>query len=103
MFYGDHMNGWGYGFMTIGMVLFWAALIVGVLVLARYLGRTGHPGAAPPRPTPEQLLAERLARGEIGTDEYIERLDALLSGGRRPRHDEPRSTEYETAIRPERS
>jgi putative membrane protein len=82
MFYGDHMGGWGYGFMTIGMALFWASLIVGVLLLARYLGRTGRPDAASPRPAPEQLLAERFARGEIDTDEYVERLEALLSGGR---------------------
>lgn len=80
MMYGGHMGGgWGFGLMTTGMVLFWALLIVGVIVLARHLGRTGRPAAPPPRPTPEQLLAERFARGEMDVDEYVERLETLLT------------------------
>ena len=79
--YGDHMSGWGYGLMSVSMLLFWALLIIGIVALVRYLGHTGRQGAAP-RPTPEQVLAERLARGEIDTDEYRERLDTLRSGGR---------------------
>lgn len=82
--YGDHMGGWGYGLMGIGTVLFWVTLIIGVVALARHLGRTGRPDAAPPQPAPEQLPAERFARGEIGTDEYRERLDVLRSAARPP-------------------
>jgi uncharacterized membrane protein len=79
--YGDHMNGWGYGLMTVSMLLFWALLIVGVVALVRYLGRTGPANPVlPPRPIPEDLLAERFARGEINTDEYRERLETLRSG-----------------------
>jgi putative membrane protein len=38
-------------------------VIVGIVLLVRYFGRSGQP--ATPAHTPEQLLAERFARGEI--------------------------------------
>lgn len=82
---GDHMGAWGYGFMTISMLLFWAVLIIGAVALVRYLGRTGQrDGDASPRTTPEQLLAERFARGEIDAEEYRARLDTLRSGPKPP-------------------
>ncbi|WP_235022818.1 SHOCT domain-containing protein [Amycolatopsis alkalitolerans] len=59
--------------MTISSVLFWALLIAGLVVLVRYLGRRTHPEPK----TPEQLLAERFARGEIGEEEYRRGLEAL--------------------------
>ncbi|MGW7547408.1 SHOCT domain-containing protein [Streptomyces sp. NPDC054770] len=67
--------------MSAGMVLFWAALVaVGVLLfgaLSRSAG-SGAPATAPPTgPTPERLLAERFARGEIDEDEYRRRLAVL--------------------------
>ncbi|MFD5462227.1 SHOCT domain-containing protein [Kitasatospora sp. NPDC127059] len=94
MYWNDHgMNGWGIGLMTVSMLLFWALVVLGVVALVRHLGRTTphgpavpSPPAAPPsqRPTPEQLLAERLARGEIDPDEYRTRLDTLRGGGDPP-------------------
>jgi putative membrane protein len=79
------MNGWGIGLMTVGMLLFWALLVLGVVALVRYLRQTP---TAPPttaglseRPSPEQLLAERLARGEIDPDEYRSRLSTLRADG----------------------
>ncbi|MFG2823317.1 SHOCT domain-containing protein [Kitasatospora sp. NPDC048365] len=91
MMYYDHgMNGWGYGLMMFGMLLVWALLIAAGVALFRYLARTQPHHAAPPPPPPapaarertdpEQLLAERLARGEIEPDEYRQRLDALRAG-----------------------
>ncbi|QUW85836.1 SHOCT domain-containing protein (plasmid) [Streptomyces mirabilis] len=80
MFWYDHnVSGWGWFTMSVGMVLFWAVIIgVGVLLyraLSNPLGRTDvH---APPGRIPEQLLAERFARGEIDEDEYRQRLAAL--------------------------
>ncbi|MEU8922350.1 SHOCT domain-containing protein [Kitasatospora sp. NPDC048545] len=82
------MNGWGLGLMTVSMLLFWALVVFGGIALVRYLGRTAPhgpaapaPPAAPPqRPTPERVLAERLARGEIDPDEYRARLDTLRGG-----------------------
>ncbi|BAD60555.1 MULTISPECIES: SHOCT domain-containing protein [Nocardia] len=77
--YGDGMSGWGYGLMTVGMVLFWALVIVGVILTVRYLAQPSAPvGGAPiVRPSAEQVLAERFARGEIDADEYHQRLATL--------------------------
>lgn len=69
------MSGWDYALMTLGMVLFWALVIFGVIVLVRFLARNDRPTAA--RPIPEQLLAERFARGEIDEHDYHQRLDTL--------------------------
>ncbi|GAA4989998.1 SHOCT domain-containing protein [Kitasatospora paranensis] len=91
MMYDHGMNGWGWGLMTVAMVLFWGLLVFGVVLLVRYLGRAQHqhPGARPsdpraggpvPRPTPEDMLGERFARGEIDADEYRHRMDALRAG-----------------------
>jgi putative membrane protein len=68
------MGGWGLTLMTIGTVGFWLLRIVGIALLIRHLGRVDRPG---PRPTPERLLAERFARGEIDEEEYRRRLEAL--------------------------
>ncbi len=78
--YGSGTNGVGYALMTLSMVLFWALVILGVVALVRYLARNDRPTAA--RPTPEQMLAERFARGEIDEQEYHQRLDVLRDRSR---------------------
>jgi putative membrane protein len=80
MHYGD-MSGWGFALMAISAVVFWGLVIVGIVMLVRYFGRSGQPTTA--APTPEQLLAERFARGEIDESEY----DARLATLRAPHHD----------------
>lgn len=78
--YGDHgMSGWGYGLMTVGMVVFWALVIAGVVLTVRFLAQpSAAVGGAPiTRPSAEQVLAERFARGEIDADEYHDRLTTL--------------------------
>lgn len=80
MMYGYGMGGWGYLFMIISSVLFWGLLITGIVVLVRHFsGRptNDRPGTA----SPEQILAERYARGEIDDEEYRRRLDTLSRGG----------------------
>jgi putative membrane protein len=86
--YGNGMSGWGWGLMTFGSVVFWALVVFAVVFLVRYLSHGGQrPPAGPrsygppagPAPTPEQLLAERYARGEIDDEEYRRRL-AVLRG-----------------------
>ncbi|GAA3023566.1 hypothetical protein GCM10020229_38610 [Kitasatospora albolonga] len=82
-YWNDHgMNGWAIGLMTVSMVLVLGLIIVVGLALVRRLDRTPqqHPGALPTHtapPDPEQLLAERYAKGEIDTDEYRHRLETL--------------------------
>ena len=76
--WGQGMNGWGYALMSVSMVLFWGVVILGIVALVRYLGRSSpSAGAGVPRPSAEQVLAERFARGEIDEPEYTSRLAAL--------------------------
>ncbi len=81
----DHdMSGWGYAAMGIGMVLFWALIIVGIIALVRVVRQPSSaapPSAptAPSAPSPEQVLAARFARGEIDEAEYQHRLAVLRS------------------------
>jgi putative membrane protein len=83
--YGSGMSAWGYAFMTTTTVLFLGLITVGVIALVRYLSRSGQGrGAEPPSSTrehltPEQILAQRFARGEIGEDEYLRRMSVLRS------------------------
>lgn len=79
--YGDGMNVWGYTMMTVSTVLFWGLVIFGVIALVRYLARADRPLAAA-GPTPEQILAERFARGELDEQQYRERLHTLQSRAR---------------------
>jgi putative membrane protein len=72
--YGNGMGAWGFGLMTAGNLLVWALIVVGVVALLRHLNRSGPAG---PRPTAEELLAERFARGDVTEQEYRDRLDVL--------------------------
>jgi putative membrane protein len=68
-------EGWGWGAWTVmmlGSVAFWGLLIWAVVALVR-----GADAGSERRADPEQILAERLAAGEIDEDEYRRRLDAL--------------------------
>ena len=74
--YGDgNLNAWGYVLMTVSMLLFWGLVIYGVVWLVRYGGRDDR--SSTQVPTPEDVLAERFARGEIDEQEYRERLATL--------------------------
>ncbi|TDD40856.1 SHOCT domain-containing protein [Saccharopolyspora elongata] len=72
---------WGFAMMTVSMVLFWALIIVAIVALVRYLGRTGR--AEKGTGSAEEILAERFARGDIDEEEYRRRLQALSEHGRR--------------------
>jgi putative membrane protein len=74
-------SGWAWVLMTIGMLLFWGVLIAGGIALVRALNRLTSGSEPAPRPTPEQVLADRFARGEIDEDEYRRRLATLSSSG----------------------
>ena len=76
--YGDHTSSWAWVLMTFGMVAFWGLLITGIVMLTRY-GASGTPTEQRPSAelTPERLLAERFARGDIDENEYTGRLAAL--------------------------
>ncbi|MFG3521828.1 hypothetical protein C8258_00680 [Nocardia sp. MDA0666] len=79
MWYGTGLGGWGYGLMFAGMVIFWVLVVVAIVALLRYAGRPDT--AALDRddrgPSPQQILAERFARGEIDDEEYTRRMRTL--------------------------
>ncbi|MEK7422311.1 MAG: SHOCT domain-containing protein [Actinomycetota bacterium] len=87
MHHGDWNNNWGGGSwwwipMALMMVAFWGGLIWIAVNLIRRSGEPRPPTsdiAAPAtaRPSALEILAERLARGEIEPDEYRQRLEAL--------------------------
>ncbi|MDP9868791.1 MULTISPECIES: SHOCT domain-containing protein [Streptosporangium] len=78
----DHdLSGWGWGAMSVGMILFWALVIAAVVALVRALNRPQGSIRTPAGPTPERLLAERFARGEIDEEDYRRRLAALHTSG----------------------
>ena len=77
--WGEGLSWWGYVLMSVSMVLFWGVVILGIVALVRYLGRSAQPAGdgGGPSPSAEQLLAERFARGEIDEQEYQSRRAAL--------------------------
>lgn len=86
MFWYDHnMGWWGWG-MGIGMVLFWALLIAGIVALIVYTTGDRQDRRIPPQntstPSPEQVLAARFAHGEIDETEYRNRLAVLRDHAR---------------------
>ncbi|MER6628955.1 SHOCT domain-containing protein [Streptomyces sp. NPDC000987] len=82
MYWNRHgMSGWTWSAGSVGMVLMWALLIVVAVVVYRVVSRTPKPPHPPARTSPEQLLAERFARGEIDEEEYRRRLSVLRADG----------------------
>ena len=78
-----HDAGWGWWLlMSIGMVAFWALIIVGVVWLAR--GRPTELRQETPRERPDEILKRRLARGEISIDEYDQLHETLGAVRREP-------------------
>ncbi len=72
------MDGLGWGMGGLGwlfMILFWGLIILGIVVLMRWLS-----GQSPTRPhekTPLEILHERYARGEIDQREFEQKKRAL--------------------------
>jgi putative membrane protein len=59
------------------MLLVFAAIVIGGVWLVVGRPRRADAARGPTTAAPEQILAERLARGEIDAAEYRERLSAL--------------------------
>ena len=69
--------------MGLGMVLFWALVILGIVWLVREIGGGhGHASRAGARgPDPLEVLDRRLAEGEIDVEEYEERRRTIRASG----------------------
>lgn len=72
---------WGWLGMTVTMVIFWGLVIWGIVALIRYLNTPGarDTSSGERSTTPEAILAERFARGEIDDRDYAHKRDILRS------------------------
>ena len=74
----DGGGGWWLGMMLV-MVLFWAAVILGIV----WLVRGGFDGSRKGRrETPTEILDRRFAEGEISAEEYRERRQVIANSSR---------------------
>ncbi|MFI7296421.1 SHOCT domain-containing protein [Streptomyces sp. NPDC050121] len=81
MFWDAHgVSGWGWFGMSVGMVLFWALIITALVLVFRAANQPHEHTHTPAAPTPQQILGERFARGEIDEEEYRRRLTGLHAG-----------------------
>ena len=76
--HGDVGAGWMVLMMFV-MVLFWAAIIFGIVWLARG-GSDGWRGAR--KETPTEILERRFAEGAISAEEYHERREVIAHSSR---------------------
>jgi putative membrane protein len=79
---GWDMHGWGDGWwvvMGLGMLLFWALVIVGIVWVVRELGGSRQERD---RNDPLDILKRRLAQGEISVEEYERSRQTLEGAGR---------------------
>jgi putative membrane protein len=101
-------NGWGWvgwTVMAVVIVLFWGGVITAIIIGIRYLVGSSNTPATPRSygpSRPEDVLADRFARGEIDEDEYRRRMtaftntvdrDALPRSAARPGHRHPAQIE----------
>lgn len=81
MYWDGHGGGGWFVGMVIFMIVFWGSIVALIWAGVRALpNRAAQPGTTD-RPEPRDILAERLARGEIEPEEFQRRLELL--GGKR--------------------
>ena len=86
MHYPYYNNGVGlWILMSLAMLVFWGILAWAVVSIVRHREAHGNKAPLPPSGSgssdPLRVLDERLARGEIGTDEYSRRRNLLKGSG----------------------
>lgn len=79
-------GGWGWvsmSLMMVMMVLFWGAVIFGVVWLIRGTTQGGsHASEPPPRnESPTEILERRFAEGEMSEEDYRARREVLAGRG----------------------
>ena len=67
------MSGWGLGYGFFGwlmMLLFWILIIVGVVLVVRWIISEGKPKGLRSEETALDILKKRYARGEIDIEQF---------------------------------
>jgi putative membrane protein len=78
--HGDFSGGWWIPMMVF-MVLFWAAIILGIVWLVRGASG-GWRWGGERKETPSEILERRFAEGAISVEDYYERREVIAAGGR---------------------
>jgi putative membrane protein len=78
--HGDVSSGWMI-VMMIAMVLFWAAIILGVVWLVRGASG-GWRWRGERKETPSEILDRRFAEGAISVEDYHQRREVIAGGAR---------------------
>jgi putative membrane protein len=63
-------NGWGMGYGGPFMILFWILVVVGLVVLVKWMLDQSSTGKGARGKSPLEILRERYARGEINREEF---------------------------------
>lgn len=79
--HGDVSTGWMI-VMMIGMVLFWAAVILGIVWLVRGASGGGWHWGGERKETPSEILERRFAEGAISVEDYEQRRKVIARGTR---------------------
>ena len=76
--YNQGMSGGWWVLMFVGMIVFWAIFVIGIVALVRHYGprRDGDRGRLVANSALE-ILRERFARGELSEEEYTQRRKLL--------------------------
>jgi putative membrane protein len=85
---------WNWLGMMLFMLVFWTLLLGAIVAVLRSFRRS-ESRPADPHHIAGEILARRLARGEIDSDEYLHRLEVL--GLHRPIEDNDQSGEINPA------
>ena len=73
MMWNEYGWSWGMGFGMVTMILFWILVILGIVVLAKWIAGSSGPAGPPPAKKALDILKERYARGEIDKREFEEK------------------------------
>jgi putative membrane protein len=77
MYWNDGGNDWGMALMMISALISWLVVIAVIVYVVPDRASRQAPEPPPSASDPQQLLAERYARGEIDDEEFRRRSDVL--------------------------